>query len=325
VKKARAILKDQYEFHPMFVHGDFFAHHGHQNDPTNAFSTLLGDLYKGPNRDKPMEAAFGDYFVKAVFNTVETQIPWGDNGGSKLTIAYKSLVKDGSGRLMSVGKLLKAIGWVMTREGRGEAHEIAARKSGERADLLRFVRDYKMVDKFNELRQGHDPLSEEHVVNLFLEYQKQHAQPLLDVFKRNQGALGRAFTALRKLPEIRRAMKTSTMYGHETAANQVLFTKMGIKTYATGHDHEFRLQRYFHGSDGREKLAQVIDSATWTDSLPSKGSRHLMSEPTERRGVIAVDFSEAGSHSTLMRWDPARGQLVQAAVLEDVAEATEKK
>ena len=63
-----------------------------------------------------------------------------------------------------------------------------------------------------------------------------------------------------------------------------------------------------------------LDDATWTDAMPSD-SRGAMANLTERRGVITVDFSAQGSHSTLSHWDPVRKRLVPASVLESEEEA----
>ncbi len=325
IHQARTVLEERFELHPhFFMVGDVFVRHGNQNDHSNSFSTMLGDFYAHPlKRDQPMEAALGDYFVKAVFNTVNAKIPWGKSEDNKLMVAHEALKKD-HGRLFSAAKLLKAFVYIMTREGHGTPRDVTAQKVKEEEDLVRLVRQYGMVEKFNHLREGKAPLAEREVVDLLLEYQSKQAEPLLNTFQRGTGLVHRAFTALRRLPSLIKKIRGSAEQ-YEQAGNHFLFDQVGIKTVATGHDHLFRLERFVVGEPGKERLGQVLDDATWLDAHPSPKARTVLAQLPERRGVIAVDFDGAGSHSTLNHWDPVRHELLPVTVLEDMEEALGKK
>jgi hypothetical protein len=100
-----------------------------------------------------------------------------------------------------------------------------------------------------------------------------------------------------------------------------LFRDFNVGTLMVGHDHTFRVEARLvvDKKRGIYKRATVLDTATWTDQLPEI-KRDVGFTPTERRGVVVVDFDRKGSHSKLMNYDPVRG-LQMVNVLESEREA----
>jgi hypothetical protein len=323
IKKAREIVSARFEFKPhFFLHGDTFMQHGHQNDPFNSFSTLLGSYYsKAMARNEVMEGAMGDYIVKALFNEMEARIPWGDNG--KVTAAFKAIYK-AKGPLFAarwlVTKLPVKYQYILTREGHFGPEAQQALAAREHADLGRIVKDDGLVEKLNELRPGQPPLDEKQIVDLLVEYQTLQAKPVLSYFKAGQGLLGRMLTAAGNAKTLMKELPDEKRLEREETAVQFLFSKLNIKTHATGHDHVFREERYIVGDEGHEKLGRTLDSSTWTDAMAGD-SRDSMLIGTERRGVIKIKYSESGSNARLLNWDPARKRLMPVQVLPGVEES----
>jgi hypothetical protein len=325
VREARRILAERFEFVPhFFVLGDVFAQHGNQNDPSNTFSSFIGDYYASPfTRDRVMEGALGDSAVKALFNRMELKLPWGNNepgAWAKLKMVT-SAVSPRGGRPFSPRELVRAIRYVFLSGGRGSDEEIAREQARDRADVARVIRDFKLTEKLNEVRpQNEPPLDEAQTLALVDAYRSRLAQPVMNQFRRGSSFARRLGIVLRRWPEVRRELASARRRDIEEVASAVLFGAMRMKVHLTGHDHRFRLQRYLVGPPGEERMASIMDNATWIDAMPGT-SRTMMAVGGERRGVTTVDFDEQGSHPMLNHWDPVRNQLVPVSVLEGTREA----
>lgn len=308
VAKARALVKQNFEFAPpVFMHGDVIFVHGNQTDPANAFRSFLGDWYESPirSRNQIMEAAWGDYFVKSVFNEVEQKIPWGDNDMNRVELAFKTMKQDhGIGRALI--KVAKGMKYTWTREGHGSvAEEAAIQAQGER-DLGRMVKDTGMTAKVNELRRGagKPPLSEAEVTDAMVEYHETRAQPILMMFPKEAGAFKRAVIAFKRRKEISAAFDSKTVEANELKATTVLLGRLGIKTKVTGHDHLFRDERYLvEDAGGGKTFGRLVDTATWTDGIETIGGVQ------RRRGVARIEFGPDGSKTALYDYDPASGYV----------------
>ena len=320
-KEAMKILDGQYEFHPnFFLHGDVYARHWNDHtDWQNSFSGLYGNHFLDraqakAGRDKPMEAALGDYFVKSVFNQIEKDIPWGDNTAKRKAIFFGMLAKAWKDKnVRPFLNIPRAIAYALTREGHGTPAELEALKAADRAGIVRDVNERGLVDQFNELRQGQEPLTEAQVVDKLLRFEEMKATPFLSLFKKGDGVAKRLATLVRKWSQIR---KIASDKGYERRALAFLGEELGIKTVAVGHDHVFRDERYVYGAEGRERLIRILDDATWTNSA----DEDVAKAKAEKRGVIKIRFDERGSHSELRNWDSARG-LIPPDIYESEREA----
>jgi len=314
--QAKRIVKERFELHPwFFVVGDVMARHGHETDKYNSFSTALGSYYHPQGKDQPMEAALGDYIVKGVFNKVERRKPWTDNTSKSFEVV-KAVVRASDYNPIKAFRFLK---YLLTREGSPTGKKARARAAARREkDVRRYVREFKLLERANAINPTGAPYTEDLLVESLIRYEDAGAKAALSHFGRGHGALRRLAKLVTLIP---RALGDSKSVTKEQQMADILFRDFNVATLAVGHDHTFRAEARMVVDSNTKKYrrATVLDSATWTDQLPEI-RRDIGFTPTERRGVVVVDFDNKGSHAKLMNYDPVRG-LQMVNVLETEKEA----
>jgi hypothetical protein len=315
-KQAKTIVKQRFELHPwFFVVGDVMARHGHETDKYNSFSTAMGSYYHPRGKNQPMEAALGDYIVKGVFNKVERRKPWTDNTSKKSEVA-KAVIRASNYNPIKAVRFLR---YLLTREGSAVGKKAKARAEVRKEkDIRRYVKEFSLLNKANAINPSTAKISEEQLVQGLLRYEASGAKAALSHFGRGRGGLRRMAKLISLIPAALRDTKSHT---REQIMSDTLFRDFNLGTLVVGHDHTFRVEARMvvDKKRGTFKRATVLDSATWTDQLPEI-RRDIGFTPTERRGVVVVDFDRKGSHSKLMNFDPVRG-LQMVNVLETEREA----
>ncbi|MCB9554593.1 MAG: hypothetical protein H6707_00735 [Deltaproteobacteria bacterium] len=301
--RAKELVDEHFELAPWFwMHGDFVARHGNEADHSNAFSTPFAEFYHPQAKNVPMEAAFGDYVVRAFVNRPEFKQPWIDNGARPMQQLW-AVLKSIKGNPVT---LLRGLGYLLTREG--VTADAATRDADLRADISRYVKEFDLAKKFNVLRETRNKLSEAQVVDMLVAYEKQGALAIYSRFKADTGVFTRLGRLLRQLPEL---IKHPSMKKCQLRMCDALFAN-GVGVVAGGHDHVFRIEsRLRIAADGETvSRADVIDTSTWVDKIPAI-RRETGFQTDKTRGVLVVDFDKEGGHYHLMNYDPQRGlQLV---------------
>lgn len=314
-RKARQLVGERFEFHPwFFMVGDVVARHGHETDQYNSFGTPFGEYYHPGSRKASMEAALGDYIVKGVFNKVERRKPWTDNTSRSWPV-IKAVIQASDYNPIKAVRFLK---YLLTREGSDRSKRGVAKAQAQlERDVVRYVREFKLLDKFNEIRPRDQQLNEKQLVQTLLAYERAAAPPALSHYDRKHGTLRRLPTLAKRLPQF---VIGERSHQRETRMADKLFENY-ISTLSVGHDHQFRVEPRLvvDNKTGQAARATVLDAATWTDQLPEI-RRDTGFVPTARRGVVVVDFDAKGSHARLMNFDPVRG-LQSVSVLESEKEA----
>lgn len=314
--KARKIVADKFEFHPwFFVVGDVMARHGHETDKFNSFSTPLGSYYHAGAKNKPMEAALGDYIVKGVFNKVERRQPWTDNTTKSGAVA-KAVMRANSYNPFKMGKLVK---YLFTREGSPTNKKAKAKlEVRKKQDVARYVRDYGLLERANAIQPAGKKITEAQLVESLLRYEASGAKAALSNFGKGHGVMRRLGKLVTLVPAMFKAKKSHV---REREMADILFRDFNVGTLVVGHDHTFRVEPrlVLDNKAGTVKRGTVLDASTWTDQLPEV-RRDAGFTPTSRRGLVVVDFDNAGSHAKLVNYDPVRG-LQKVNVLETEKEA----
>lgn len=324
--RAQQIVAEKFELHPyFFLHGDVFFRHGQEFDSSNNHRNPIGEYYRSTPEDQPIEAAMGDNVVRRVFIKAENETPWADNTSDKKALTSAVLhslgisLKKPHKLIPGLFRLFRAVKYVMTKGGRPKGEKPGERWVQIEKDVRRYVGEFGVLAKVNEIRPNHlKPLSEDEVVAKLIAYEKKTARPMYDFFEEGDGLFKRIFSLLRNVKEVVRNSNSETVrHGLSDFIHQEFYAR-----HVYGHDHDPRIEHRIAFEDGEAKaIYDATDLNTWVDGTTSDKTRTSGSGNAERRTFLVVDYDAEGSHKQLSEWDSSRQKILRMPVLESVEDA----
>jgi|GEM_PF-6412183 hypothetical protein len=326
IARAQKIVAEKFELHPyFFLHGDVLFRHGQEFDSSNNHRNPIGEYYRPTSEHGQIESAMGDNVVRRVFIRAENETPWADNTSDKqalTTAVLRSLgisLKKPHKLIPGLFRLFSAVKYVLTKEGRPKGEKPGERWEQIEKDVRRYVGEFDLLRKFNEIRPSNvKALSEDQLVAKLIAYEKKTARPVYDFVKKGDGLFKRIFSLMRNVKEVVRNAQSETIrHGLTEFIHQEFYAR-----HVYGHDHDPRIEHRIAFEDGEARaIYDSTDLNTWVDGTTADQSRNSGSGNAERRTLLVIDYDKEGSHKQLSEWDSGRQKIMRMRVLETLEDA----